>query len=158
MALQNMYNYKKPTSFVSPVKEVSQKKVKSNNPYSGNGSNSKLSSYQEQKILGAKPEELTLMLYEGIVKFLEQSKLYMKMGNIEKINYTLKRAQAIVLELQATLDMQYELSTELDALYDFLLEHMKEANMKKDVKYIDEALEIANELRSTWKEAMGSMR
>jgi flagellar protein FliS len=76
--------------------------------------------YKENSILTASPEELVLMLYNGLVKFLLQAMKAMEDKEIEKANTAVKRAQDIVVELQASLDKKYELSKGLDLIYDYM--------------------------------------
>ena len=116
-----------------------------NNPYN---------QYKENSVLTASPQELTLMLYNGALKFMHQGKLSIEQRNIQGANEALKRAQDIIDELNITLDMNFELSKNLRALYIFVNERLFEANIKKDIKYIDEAYNMVTELRDTWKQAM----
>jgi len=116
-----------------------------NNPYN---------QYKENSVLTASPQELTLMLYNGALKFMHQGKLCIEQKNIQSANEALKRAQDIIDELNITLDMNYEISKNLRALYIYVNERLFEANVRKDTAYIDEAYDMVTELRDTWKEAM----
>src|SRR6185312_1657937 len=76
--------------------------------------------YKESAVLTAPPERLVVMLYDGIQRFLFQATVAMREGNIEQSNNRLQRAEAIIDELNATLDMsQGEVSERLRALYNF---------------------------------------
>jgi len=108
--------------------------------------------------MGAKPEELTMMLYDGILKFLKQAKIYLDQKDIEKSSNALLRAEDIIVELNLTLNMDYEVSYSLRELYVFMNAQLVEANFKKDQAIIDKVLELATEMRDTWKEAMGLAR
>ena len=110
--------------------------------------------YKENSINTAAPEELTLMLYNGLVKFLMQGQSAVESNNIEKSNNSIIRAQAIIKEFQATLDMNYELSENLDLIYDYMYRRLVEANIKKDSSIIEEVLGYAKDLRDTWAKAM----
>lgn len=116
-----------------------------NNPYN---------QYKENSVLTASPQELTLMLYNGALKFIHQGKLFIEQKNIQGANEALKRAQDIISELNLTLDMNYEISKNLRALYIYIDEKLLQANIKKDVTYLDEPYAMITELRDTWKEAM----
>lgn len=151
MAMLNPYNYKKPKKAV--------KAKKNNKKYLHavkNETTSKKDQYLEQKIMTARPEQLTLMLYEGLVRFLKQGKLFMNGGkeNIQKTNNSLQRAQAIMNELRATLDMDIDISKNLDLLYDYMMRRIVEANVEKNQEILDEVIGYSEELRDTWKEAM----
>lgn len=148
MAMPNMYAYSKPKAFViknqraqTEIKEVKKKEVKKD-------------PYLEQKILSAKPEELTLMLYEGIVKFVNQAILYNSQNKINNTNNSIQRAQAIIRELTITLDMSYEISNNLAVMYEYMERRLIEANISKDSEILNEVLGYAKELRDTWKQAM----
>jgi len=110
--------------------------------------------YKENSINSATPEELTLMLYNGLVKFIMQAQTAIAASNIEKSNNSIIRAQAIVKEFQATLDMNYEVSEKLDSIYDYMYRRLVEANLKKDNSIIVEVLGYAKDLRDTWAQAM----
>lgn len=119
---------------------------------------SALNQYKQNSVLTATPEELTLMLYDGSIKFMNIAKYSIENEDIEKAHMALVRAQNIVTELSSTLNMEYEISGNLKKLYGFVMDSLIDANIKKEVKPIDEALEILTELRDTWKEAMKYMK
>jgi flagellar protein FliS len=150
MAMQNIYNYSKPK--VMP--NVNKNELKKPGIYEAKKQDVKADPYLEQKIMAAKPEELTLMLYEGMVKFLKQSILYNDQNNIEKTHNTILRAEAILNELNATLNEEYEISKNLSDIYVFMKSRLIEANLEKSTDMIKEVLGLAEELRDTWKEAM----
>lgn len=155
MAMQNMYNYKKPVNYHHQVKDLKKEPVPVIRPQASKNNGD---GYLEQKIMGAKPEELTLMLYDGILKFLKQAKLFIEQKDIEKTSNALKRAQDIIDELNITLNMEFEVSQNLRELYVFMNTRLVEANIKKDQGIIDEVLELATEMRDTWKEAIGLVK
>jgi flagellar protein FliS len=110
--------------------------------------------YKENSINTATPEELTLMLYNGLVKFIMQSQAAIDTHNPEKANSAIIRAQDIVIEFQSTLDMNYEVSKNLQLLYDYMYRRLVAANLKKDKDILEEVLEMAKGLRDTWAQAM----
>lgn len=114
--------------------------------------------YQQNSIMTASPEELTLMLYNGAIKFINLGKLHIENKEIEKANNAIKRAQDIIAELNNTLDMNYEISHNLGSIYTFILEKLLDANIKKDISFLDEVLPLIEEIRDTWKEAMKEAR
>lgn len=114
--------------------------------------------YQQNSIMTASPEELTLMLYNGAIKFINLGKHHIENKEVEKANEAIKRAQDIIYELNNTLDMTYEVSNNLRSIYTFVLEKLVDANIKKDVKFLDEASPLIEEIRDTWKEAMKEAR
>lgn len=116
-----------------------------NNPYT---------KYKEQSITTATPEELTLMLYNGCIKFMNLAEVYMGEKDYEKINLNLQKSQDIISELNVTLNMDIPLSKDLRRLYDYIYERLVDANLKKDKEQLAEAKELVTELRDTWKEAI----
>ncbi|MDR7856879.1 flagellar export chaperone FliS [Tissierella sp.] len=117
-----------------------------------------LNQYKQNTVLTATPEELTLMLYEGAIKFMNIGKYSIENKNYEKTHSSLMRAQDIITELSYSLDMNYEISKELRGLYDFVLSKLVDANIKKDINAIDEALVIVNDMRDTWKEVIKQIK
>ncbi|MBE6083129.1 MULTISPECIES: flagellar export chaperone FliS [Tissierellales] len=111
-----------------------------------------LNQYKQNSILTAAPEELTLMLFDGAIKFVNLGKIHIENGEIEKANSAILRAQDIIVELDSSLDMKYEISKNLDEIYKFILNRLIAANLKKDIAPLDESLELLNEIRDTWKE------
>lgn len=110
--------------------------------------------YQNSMVNTASPQELTLMLYNGLIKFLLLSIQSIEEQSIEKVNNNIVRAQDIITEFMSTLDMNYEVSSGLFSLYDYMKRRLIEANIKKDKAIIEEVLGFAEELRDTWAQAM----
>jgi flagellar secretion chaperone FliS len=110
--------------------------------------------YVQNSIFTASPEELTLMLYNGLVKFIMQAQKAIDDKNIPKANNSIIRAQDIVHEFQATLDRKYDVANSLDLLYDYMHRRLIAANVKKDTAILEEVLGFAKELRDTWAQAM----
>ncbi len=110
--------------------------------------------YKSNAINTATPEELTLMLYNGLVKFLMQAQSGIEASNIEKANNGIVKAQAIIIEFMTTLDMNYEVSQNLELLYDYMYRQLTQANLKKDNALVEEVLGMAKELRDAWSQAM----
>lgn len=109
----------------------------------------------QKQIETASKEELTLMLYEGGIKFLNQAIISLEKNDIVKANNLIIRVEDIVREFQLTLNHQYEgISKPLDALYDYMHRRLVEGNMQKDIEILNEVLGMFREMRDTWKEAM----
>lgn len=112
--------------------------------------NSALNQYFVNSVNTASPAELTLILYNGLVKYLMKAKESMAQDDLQKPHEAIMRAQAIINEFQATLDMKYPISQSLMLLYEYMQRRLIEANLKKDSEIIDEILIFAKELRDTW--------
>jgi flagellar protein FliS len=110
--------------------------------------------YKSNSVYTATPEELTLMLYNGIVKFIMQAQAGIDARDITKAHTGIIKAQNIVLHLQKTLDMKYELSDGLSQMYEYMYRRLLEANVRKDKEMLEEVLGYAKELRETWSQAM----
>jgi len=110
--------------------------------------------YQNNSVNTASPAELTMMLYNGSIKFMKQAKVAMEAENIQEKHRLLGRAQAIVQELMVKLDMKIEVSENLMQVYDYINRRLVDANIKNDVTALEEAEAMMTDLRNTWKEAM----
>jgi flagellar secretion chaperone FliS len=113
--------------------------------------------YQKNQVTTAKPEELTLMLYNGAIKFLQQAKLAMENKDVPKANSLILKTQDIITELMVTLNRDYEISNSLYALYEYMKQRLIEGNMKKDIALIEEVIGMLQEIRTTWQQAMKSV-
>lgn len=109
--------------------------------------------YQNNSVLTSSPQELTLMLYNGAIKFSGQGKQAIEGENVQEAHKLIMKAQAIIEELQVTLDHKYPVSEELDRMYDFILYQLREANMEKSTEHLDIATEFMREIRDTWVQA-----
>ena len=110
--------------------------------------------YLRSKIMTASKAELTLMLYDGAIKFCNMAKLCIEKKDIPGANTNIKKAEAIIEEFLATLDHKYPVSEDFEKVYDYLHERLVQANLKKDPEILDEVLEHLRTLRDTWKEVM----
>ena len=116
-----------------------------NNPYQ---------TYQQNSVMTASPQELTLMLYNGCLKFIKLAKRAMLESKIEEKNTNFIKAQAIIQELHITLDQDIDIAEGMAQLYEYLNGRLIEANMKNDLEALEEAEGHVKELRDTWKQAM----
>ena len=116
--------------------------------------NNAYNQYKENSVRTATPEEHTLMLYNGLVKYLMQAQMAVNDNKIEKAGTCIIKAQDIISEFRSTLDMQYDISHQLEQLYDYMYRRLVDANIKKDIGIIEEILGFAKELRDTWEKAI----
>ncbi len=110
--------------------------------------------YQQNSVYTSSPQDLTLMLYNGLVKFLNLAIREIEEKSVEKANSNIIRSQEIIDEFICTLDMDYEVSKGLAAIYDYMNRQLIEANIKKDKQILEEVRGYAEELRDTWAAAM----
>ena len=114
--------------------------------------------YRQQRILNAPPEHLTLMLYNGCLKFIDDGRTFLEQKNYEEANNSLQKAQRIISEFRLTLNFDYEIAHQLLPLYNYIYDRLVEGNIKSDLAQIDEAKGIVTELRDAWFQAMKSAR
>ena len=110
--------------------------------------------YLSNSIKTASPAKLTLMLYDGAIKFCNIAKDGFAENNIEKINTNVIKAEKIIMELRATLDMKYEVAKDFDRMYDYIYRNLVEANIYKDQESLEEAITQIRGMRETWVEVM----
>lgn len=113
-----------------------------------------INAYQRNAILTASPAELTLMLYDGAIKFCNIAIVAIEKKDMEKAHVNLKKAQAIISELRVTLDHKYSVWEYFDRVYDYIYRRLVEGNMSKEIDVIEDALKYIREMRDTWKEVM----
>ncbi|MDH7479088.1 MAG: flagellar export chaperone FliS [Syntrophomonadaceae bacterium] len=114
--------------------------------------------YKNTSVQTASPERLLLMLYEGLLRFLGQALEALEARDYPEVNRLLRRSQDIIGELMATLNLDYEISHQLWALYDYFLQRLIEANVKKEPQPIIEVRDLLSGLQEAWIQAAGSLR
>lgn len=116
--------------------------------------NTAYNAYKQNSINTASPGELTLMLYNGCIKFLNVAKKAIEEKHMEEKNVNLQKAQNIIIELMVTLNMDYEISKQILPLYEYMNRRLVEANIKNDPEIVEEVIGLATEFRDTWKEVI----
>ena len=114
--------------------------------------------YAKNKITMASPAELTLMLYDGAIKFCNIAIVAIENNDYAKANTNIQKAERIIGEFQATLDFKYEVAKDFDNVYKYLMQRLLEANMKKDIEILEEVLKHLRTMRDTWKEVMAKTK
>lgn len=110
--------------------------------------------YRQNAVNTASTGELTLMLYDGCLKFIRLAREAINNDDMQKKNINIQKAQNIITELMVTLDMKYEISKQMMPLYDFVRRKLIEANIKNSLQSLEEAETIVTEFRDTWKEVI----
>ena len=110
--------------------------------------------YNNSKILTASPAELTLMLYEGAIKFCNIAITAIEHKDVEKAHNNIMKTQRIIEEFQITLNHDYPVAKDFDVVYTYLLKRLLQANLKKDKDILEEVLGHLRTMRDTWKEVM----
>lgn len=110
--------------------------------------------YNSSKILTASPAELTLMLYEGAIKFCNIAMVGIEHKDIPKAHANIVKCQKIIEHFRLTLDMKYSVAEDFERIYVYIERRLIEANVKKDLEILQEVHEHLSSLRDTWKEVM----
>ena len=112
------------------------------------------SQYNNSRILTASPAELTLMLYEGAIKFCNIAIVAVEQKDIEKAHLHITKVEKIIDYFRQTLDMKYPVAQDFERVYPYLSQRLVEANIKKDKDILEEVNEHLRSMRDTWKEVM----
>ena len=110
--------------------------------------------YKNNAIVTATPAELTLMLYEGAIKFGNLAIKAIEDNDIEKAYRNIVKVQNIIAEFRNTLDFKYPVAKDFDRVYEYLERRLVEANMTKDKAIMEEVVTHIRSMRDTWKEVM----
>ena len=110
--------------------------------------------YNNNKILTASPAELTLMLYDGAIRFCNIAETAIDMKDVQKAHNNIVKVQRIIDYLRQTLEMKYKVAEDFERIYVYLSERLVEANIKKDKEIVVEVNGHLHEVRDTWKEVM----
>lgn len=114
--------------------------------------NSPYQIYKQSSVQTANGGQLIIMLYEGAIRFTKAGIDGIQTKDYGKANTNLKKAQAIIHELIASLNYDYDISNNLLKIYEYLLHQLIQSNMKKDVNLASEVIVHLDELRNAWKQ------
>lgn len=110
--------------------------------------------YNNNKVLTASPGELTLMLYDGAIKYCNIAIIAIENSDVSKAHNNIVKVENIVNYLRSTLDMKYAVAQDFENIYVYLEKRLIEANMKKDKTILEEVNAHLHSVRDTWKEVM----
>lgn len=110
--------------------------------------------YANTKVQTATPAQLTLMLYDGAIKFCNLAIEGVENKDIQKAHTNIKKVEAIVAEFRATLNFKYPVAKDFDNVYEYMERRLLEANIKKDKEILEEVLGHLRTMRDTWVEVM----
>ena len=110
--------------------------------------------YKNSRVLTASPAELTLMLYEGAIKFMNVAIMALDNNDIEKAHINIVKTERIIDHLRITLDMKYPVAQDFERIYSYLSKRLVEANVTKDKAILEEVHGHLSAVRDTWKEVM----
>ena len=112
------------------------------------------SQYNNNKVMTASPAELTLMLYDGAIRFCNIAETAIEVKDIQKAHNNIVKVQRIIDYLRQTLDMKYPVAQDFENIYVYLSRRLVEANVKKDKEILEEVNEHLHSVRDNWKEVM----
>ena len=117
--------------------------------------NNAYNAYKTNSVNYASKEQLLLMIVDGAAKFSKIAKQGMEEKDIKKAHENIIKTQNIFYELMATLDVEKggEWAENLMRVYDFIVQRLLQANLKKDAKIMDEIIPVIEDIRDTWHEA-----
>ena len=110
--------------------------------------------YNTSKILTASPAELTLLLYEGAIKFGNSAIVKIEAGDIQGAHANIVRVEKIIDYFRETLDMKYAVAEDFERVYVYLSQRLVQANLKKDKEIMEEVVTHLRSMRDNWKEVM----
>lgn len=110
--------------------------------------------YANSKLMTASPAQLTLMLYEGAIKFCNIAIIGIEQNDIMKAHTNIRKVENIITEFRASLDFKYPVAQEFENVYKYLYDRLVEANIKKDKEILEEVLKHLRTMRDTWEEVM----
>ena len=116
--------------------------------------NDAYANYNRNKILTATPAELTLMLYEGAIKFCNIAIMAIEQNDRDKMFNNILRVEDIITEFQVTLNFDYPIANDFNNVYNYLQKRLREANMTMDKEILEEVNTHLRTMRDTWKEVM----
>lgn len=109
--------------------------------------------YLRQSVMTATPSELLVMLFDACIKDLRIAEMALeKPANYMKANESFLKAQKIISEMIATLDMSFEISTQLLPIYEYLLYSIRNMNIRKDLSELPDILDILKSQRDAWEQ------
>ncbi len=116
--------------------------------------NNGYAAYANNKILTATKPELTLMLYDGAIKFCNMAIAAVEKNDVQNAHVNIVKIERIIEEFQSTLNYKYPVAKDFNNVYEYLQECLVQANIKKDKKILEEVLKHLRTMRDTWKEVM----
>lgn len=114
--------------------------------------------YKNNAIATASPGDLTLMLYDGAIKFCNIALMALEKNDYDAAHTNIVKAENIIIEFRSTLNFDYPVAKDFDNAYDCIYERLVMANVKKDPVLLTEALGFIRDMRDTWREVLKQVR
>lgn len=112
----------------------------------------------QAQVKSASPAELTAILYQGCLNFINAGEAALSQNNYELANIYLQKAQRIINEFRCTLDYQYDISKQLDPLYEYSYNQLVKGNMDSDIQPIQNAKMVITDLKDVWDQVINQVQ
>lgn len=108
--------------------------------------------YLQTQVRSSTPLELVVMLYDGALGSLAQTREAVQARDLRAKRDALSKAMAILSELQGSLNMEAggEVAVRLDGLYTYMIGRLVEGNVNGEVAAFDEVIGLLTPLRDAW--------
>lgn len=117
----------------------------------------RLLAYKDAAVTTQSKGRLIVLLYDGAIKFMKLAVKEMEAGNHQAKSQYISKAQDIINELNAVLDMDAggEIAVNLRKLYCFMNSRLSQANAKRDPQMVYEIITLMEEISQGWKAITG---
>jgi flagellar protein FliS len=112
--------------------------------------------YRKTQVATVDRGRLIVLLYEGAISFLIKAKTCLAEDDIPACASLINRAQDIIDELNASLNMELggEIAANLRRLYLYMGDRLVRAKIRREDAPIDEVIRILTSLNEAWREAL----
>ena len=110
--------------------------------------------FRSNKIMTASPAQLTLMLYDGAIKFCNLAIMGIEQKDMNKAHTNIRKVENIVQEFRSSLNFKYPVAQDFENVYKYIYDRLVEANIHKDKEILEEILGHLRTMRNTWEEVM----
>ena len=110
--------------------------------------------YANNKIMTASPAQLTLMLYDGAIKFCNLAIAGIEQKDINKAHVNIRKVENIIQEFRSSLNFKYPVAQDFENVYRYIYDRLVDANISKDKGILEEVLKHLRTMRNTWEEVM----
>ena len=114
--------------------------------------------YRHSEISTASKLQLIVMMYDGVIRYLEEYKKRLKEDDIAGRGLYMSKAQRVISELQESLNKKQggEVSQNLENLYNFISSSLAQSNIDGNSANIDHSITILQNLRDAWSQVMAA--
>jgi flagellar protein FliS len=112
--------------------------------------------YRTTQVATADRERVLSLMFDGGLRFLRGAEEELRADNVARFGDQLSRAQAVIAELLHTLDHEAggEIAANLERLYQFMLEHLVEANLRKSAVHVGEVRRVFEIVADAYREVL----